>query len=89
MARQIALTTSDNPYNPITDFDNWERFDTIEHSYDTMNYLSRICHTSNELGEDLYLQDIEDAIDEAVKLNLISWLYDGVSYQKVVVENKE
>lgn len=86
MARSIALTTSDNPYNPITDYDNWNRFDTIEHDYNTMSYLDRVSHTTNELGDQIYIDDIEAAIDEAVKLNLISWLYKDVNYEKVVIE---
>ena len=87
MARAIALTTSDNPYNPITEYEDWRRFDTVEHNYDTEGYFDRISHTTNELGDEIYIDDIESAIDEAVKFNLISWLYDGVNYKKVVVEN--
>lgn len=86
MSRAVALSTSDNPYNPITQFDEWNRFD-FEHGYNTSDYLDRVCHTTTELGDDLYNQDIEDAIDEAVKYNLISWLYKDVSYVKVVEES--
>lgn len=89
MARQVAVTTSDNPYDPITDYDNWERFDTVEHSYMTNSYLARVCHTTDELDELSQMQDIEAAIDEIVAFNLISWLYDGVSYVKVVHDSKE
>ena len=86
MARSVALSTSDNPYNPITDYDNWERFDQ-EHRYYTNDYLDRVCHTTQELGNELYLQDIERVIDEAVAFNLISWQAEGVSYIKVVYED--
>lgn len=86
MARAVALTTSDNPYNPFTDYDKWRRFDTVEHDYNTESYLDRISHSTTELGDELYLADLESTIDEAVKYNLISWLYDGVSYKKVVNE---
>lgn len=87
MAKSVALTTSDNPYNPITEYDDWRRFDTIEHDYNTESYFDRVSHTTNELGDEIYFDDIEAAIDEAVKLNLISWLYDGINYKKVVVQN--
>lgn len=86
MARSIALSTSDNPYNPITDYDNWERFD-MEHKYYTNDYLDRVCHTTRNFGDELYLQDIEHVIDEAVKFNLISCQAEGVSYVKVVHES--
>lgn len=87
MARAVALSTSDNPYNPFTEYDEWYRYDNIEHDYGTASYLDRVCHTTTELGDDLYMQDIENAIDEAVKFNLISWLYQDVSYVKVVKES--
>ncbi len=87
MPRAVALSTSDNPYNPITQYDEWYRYDNIEHDYSTQSYLDRVCHTTTELGDDLYYKDIEDAVDEAVKYNLISWLYQDVSYVKVVQED--
>ena len=83
MSRAVALTTSDNPYDPITNYDEWERFDTLNR-YFTNDYLDRVCHTTTELGEDMLAEDVENAIDEAVKFNLISWLHEGVSYKKVV-----
>lgn len=83
MARAVALTTSDNPYDPIDQYDEWEQWDT-SHRYFTNDYLDRICHTTRELGDELYSQDIESAIDEIVKYNLISLLWENVSYQKVV-----
>lgn len=86
MARTVALSTSDNPYNPITQYDDWERFDS-EARYFTNDYLSRVCHATPELGEVIYNQDIEAAIDEAVKYNLISWMHPDVSYIKVVHED--
>lgn len=86
MSREVALTTSDNPYDPIDQYDEWERWDT-SHRYFTNDFLDRICHTTRELGEELYTQDIESAIDEAVKYNLISYTNEGISYKKVVHEN--
>lgn len=85
MSRSVALSTSDNPYNPITQYDDWERYDSLKR-YFTNDYLDRVCHTTKELGNELYLQDIENTIDEAVLLNLISCQAPGVSYIKVVVD---
>ena len=86
MARSVALTTTDNPFDPIDEYDQWRKYDSVDHDYKTEDYLDRVSHTTLELGEELYMNDIENAIDEAVALNLISWLYDGVSYKKVVHE---
>lgn len=86
LARTVALTTSDNPYDPITQYDEWEQYDTSKR-YFTNDYLDRVCHTTRTLGDVNYLQDIEDTIDEAVKFNLISWQAEGVNYVKVVHED--
>lgn len=83
---EIALSTSDNPFNPLTDFDNWSAFDH-EKGYNTSEYLARIVKTTNEYGEETYTRDIERAIDEIVLLNLISWTHDDVSYIKVTGDN--
>ena len=81
MARSVALSTSDNPFNPLTQYDDWERYDSLKRYY-TNDYLDRVCHTTRELGNELYLQDIESAIDEAIKLNLISCQAEGVNSMK-------
>lgn len=80
---EVALSTSDNPYNPLTDYDSWDAYDR-QHGYNTPEYLARIVRTTTEFGDKTYLDDIERAIDEAVVLNLISWTHEGVSYIKVV-----
>lgn len=87
MARQVAITTTDNPYNPITQYDEWERYDSVEHDYCTSSYLARIVHSTAEFGDKMYMEDIENAIDEIVKYNLISLTYEGISYKKVIVED--
>lgn len=89
MARSVALTTSDNPYDPIDNYDEWYRYDSVEHDYCTASYLARVTHTTDNLGDQMANNDIEAAIDEAVKYNLISWLYNDISYKKVVHETKD
>ena len=80
---EIALSTSDNPFNPLTEYDEWEHYDH-EKGYNTSEYLARIVKTTSEYGDDTYTDDIERAIDEIVVLNLISWMYPDVSYIKVM-----
>ena len=80
---EIALSTSDNPYSPLTDYDRWEAYDH-QKGYNTAEYLARIVRTTNEYGDETYTDDIERAIDEIVLLNLISWTHEDVSYIKVV-----
>lgn len=69
MTKQVMLTTSDNPYNPFTNFDEWFAFDE-QKGYHTCAYLARIAKTSSNLSDADYTQEVENAIDEILKLNL-------------------
>ena len=76
------LTTIDNPFDPITQFDEWFAFDESK-GYNTCSYLARITRTSDELSqvdEDL---EVEAAIDEIISLNVL-----GI-YKKVTREEPE
>lgn len=65
---KVAITTMDNPFNPITDFNNWRQFDE-EKGYYTCGYLARIA----EVTEDMSLKEEDDeirrAIDEIISMN--------------------
>lgn len=64
----IAITTLDNPFDPINEFDDWYRFDT-DKGYNTCAYLDRIALTSDSLSEQENLNEIERAIDEIIKFD--------------------
>ena len=89
MSKAVALSTSDNPFNPITEYDDWYHFDSVEHDYGTISYFDRVSHTTTELGDEMYMSDLEYTIDEAVKLDLISLLYPDVHYIKVELEQSD
>jgi len=74
--KQVMLTTSDNPYDPFLEFEQWDAFDQGK-DYNTCSYLARRAKTSDELSELDQHQAIEQAIDEIVELNVL-----GI-YQKV------
>lgn len=82
------LTTTDNPYNPFTQFEQWNAFD-MQKGYHTLSYLARIAIVSEELPESDTDAAIEDAMDEIVRFNLTG------NYRKVSrkdfenVENKK
>lgn len=63
------LTTTDNPYDPFTQFDEWFAFDHRAGHY-TVEFLARVAHTSSELSEADQSLAIEDAIDEIVSENV-------------------
>lgn len=73
---KCALTTFDNPFDPIEQFDSWLRFD-IDKGYNTCCYLDRIAKTSDSLSDEENDKEIERAIDEIV-------MYNPDIYKKVI-----
>ena len=85
---EVMLTTSDNPYNPFTQFREWYDYD-LSVGHNTCSYLSRITISSDELSEEEELQAINEAIDEIIELN-ITGLYVKVTQNNFdsVITNK-
>jgi len=71
MAKLVALTTVDNPYNPFDDFEKWFMFDNIK-GYGTCSYLARIARTSDALTPQENEQALETAIDEIIRLDALN-----------------
>ena len=63
------LSTSDNPYDPFTQWDQWYAYDN-DHGYYTSDYLARLVVQSNDLSEADQALAIENAIDEIVSENV-------------------
>lgn len=68
--RPVMLTTADNPFNPFTQFQEWFAFDESK-GYNSCSYLARIANISDELSEVDELLEIERAIDEIVRMNIL------------------
>ena len=75
------LTTTDNPYNPFDDFDNWYRFDE-QKGYHSSSYLARIVKTYQDEGWEAYEDAVEQAIDEIVGFNLTG------NYMKIIKDQE-
>jgi hypothetical protein len=71
------LTTTDNPFDPFTQWDDWVAFDEGQ-GYYTCAFLDRVTVTSEELSDEDQDQAIEDAIDEIVRENVLG-LYRKVT----------
>lgn len=79
--RVVALTTIDNPFDPIDNFDEWYAFD-MQKGYNSCAYLARIVSDSNKFIDEEIRKDTEEAIDEIIKYDFIGL------YRKVVRESK-
>lgn len=64
----VALTTTDNPYSPFTQFVEWWLYD-IEKGYYSCEYLDKIAKTSEALSQHENDEEIERAIDEIVRID--------------------
>lgn len=80
MARQCAITTFDNPFDPFEDFTSWFLFD-IEKGYNTCSYLDRIAKTEECFTEKETEEEIERAIDEIIQ-------YDFRNIYKKIVKDE-
>ena len=50
----MALTTTDNPYSPVDEFEQWQEWDHA-HGYYLDNYMARVYDT--KLGAQPWLED--------------------------------
>ena len=64
----VMLTTADNPFNPITQFDDWYEYDESK-GYCTSGYVARIAKTSDDLSKNDQDLAIQAAIDEIISMN--------------------
>ena len=70
------LTTTDNPYDPFTNFKDWFMFD-VEKGYNTCSYLARIANITDDMTQDEVDRENERAMDEIIK-------YDPLNIYKKV-----
>ena len=67
---KCMLTTIDNPFDPIKQFDQWFMFD-VEKGYNSSAYLARIARTSEQLSDYENESEIERAIDEIIEYDFM------------------
>ena len=80
MSREVAITTIDNPFDPIYQFDEWYAYDNA-HNYGTCSYLARIAHTNEALPEKTNDEEVERAIDEIIANDFVG-MYKKVVHEK-------
>ena len=81
MAQTITvamLTTIDNPYDPFTQYEEWDAYDQ-QMGYYSCAYLARVAYISDDLSRSAKAKIIEEAIDEIIS-------YDVVGFYKKVTK---
>ena len=63
------LTTEDNPYDPVKQFDQWYAWDT-QMGYNTCSYLARITKSVSDMGANEYEEAVTMAINQIMRYNL-------------------
>lgn len=84
--KTCMLTTFDNPYNPLVQYDAWYNYDINRsirfNCQDCCSLLARFAHTSDALTDEENAQEIERAIDEIIKYDFTN------AYKKVWKEEQ-
>lgn len=76
------LTTVDNPWHPFTQYKEWSSFDRAM-GHNTAEKLATYIFTTNDLGEKVTLQDIEDGMQALVDADILG-IYIKVTKDTVI-----
>lgn len=68
--KKVAITTIDNPFDPIEDFDHWFEFD-LEKGYNTCGKLARFTHVDDTMTDEEKINEVERGIDRLIQLDPI------------------
>ena len=69
-SKVIMLTTIDNPWDPIDNYESWFQYD-VEKGYNSCSKLARIAKTSDQMSESEYNDELTRAIDEILKYDFM------------------
>lgn len=79
---KYRLTTSDNPFNPFTQWDDWYFYD-LSKGYNTCERLAKSASLSMQLPEETQEGEIEYAMDQLIFEGAFSKQGEFVQYLKV------
>ena len=88
MEKSLFITTTDNPFDPSTQWEDWYYYD-LSQGYCSCERLANLAKTSDELSDEVNAILLEDAIDELVENSIaVSKTGKVVGFRKIVKENK-
>lgn len=76
---EYAITTTDNPFSPFSQFDEWFSYDMFC-GYRTCEKLARLANTSIYLSDEENDKEIDAAIDKMIEI-------EPLLYKKVFKES--
>ena len=82
MGKMVRVTTTDNPFDPFTEWDEWYFYD-LSKGYSTCERLDRLSNTSSQLSDELNNEELEQAIDQMVETGAVGKDGTIVDYVKV------
>lgn len=82
MGKMVRVTTTDNPFNPFTEWDEWYFYD-LSKGYSTCERLDRLSNTSSQLSDELNNEELEQAIDQLIEIGAVGKDGTIVDYVKV------
>ncbi len=80
MSSTLMLTTIDNPYNPLTEFEGWHAYDQAR-GYYTLALLARVTRVSENMSEEEYEAAVDAAVLEIAHYN-VSGVHVAISVTK-------
>lgn len=84
---ETILTTSDNPYDPFTQWDQWYTYDR-DKGYFTCELIDRFAKTSDSLSDEMNEERIQEAYQEIIRLSPNVLGFENV-YYVLLHKNKE
>ena len=82
MGKMVRVTTTDNPFDRFTEWDEWYFYD-LSKGYSTCERLDRLSNTSSQLSDELNNEELEQAIDQLVEIGAVGKDGTIVDYIKV------
>lgn len=64
---EVMITTYDNPFNPITQEEEWYKYD-MKAGHNTLGYLANMAKTSTTFGDEVNDEETLRAMKEIVTL---------------------
>ena len=87
METETFLTTSDNPYNPFTKFDEWLNYDHVK-GYNTCELIARFAMTAEDLTDEENEDLTDQAIDQILDISPEVIGFEGITYRVVTPNDK-